>query len=127
MLRVLEHALDLRRGGAPERQRRQSIARKERHLAGFVAGTGAAAGDFANEEELVDRVDVMGRVVALLVVEDRGKLEGTRFESRFFGDFSGYSLGGGLIHVGPTARKRPFAVADFAHQQLSLVDKRSPP
>ena len=55
---MMKHSVDLPGGGSAQRQRRQGIAREERHFARFVAGTGAAARDFADEEHLVNGVEL---------------------------------------------------------------------
>ena len=74
-----EHALDLRGGGASDRQRRQLVARKEGHFAGLDARAGAAARELADEEQLVDRIEVL-RTIALAIVVDGGELDRTRLE-----------------------------------------------
>src|ERR1700722_7089803 len=51
VLCVLKHFFYLRGRGSPQGQRRQRIAREERHFAGLVAGAGRASGDFADEKK----------------------------------------------------------------------------
>ena len=99
-----------------------SLAREERHFAGFVAGARRASHDLADEEHLVDRVDVPRRI-SLLVVVDRRELERARLETGLFGNFPHHALARGLIDVGPTAGQRPFAVADLAHHQNAALDE----
>src|ERR1700733_13130561 len=117
MLGMMEHSVDLRCGGAPQRQRRQGIAGKERHLAGLVARTGGASGDLANEEHLVNGVDVARRVTAALIVAHGRELARPGKKSRLFGDFPHHAFGGRLVDVGPAAGKSPMAIADFAHPE----------
>src|SRR5579859_3628852 len=59
---VSKHQFDLLGRGASHRQDRQFAAREELDVAGFVAGPGASAHEFADEEQLVNRVEVARRV-----------------------------------------------------------------
>src|ERR1700678_598635 len=87
MLCVLKHSLYLCGRGAALGQRRQRIAREERHFAGLVAGAGRAPDDFADEKHLVDRVEMAGRPFASLVIVDGRQLERLGHEPRLFGNF----------------------------------------
>src|SRR5258708_37905976 len=80
--RMLKHSVDLCGGGSSQRQRRQRVARKKRHLAGLVAGAGGASGDFPDEKQFINRVHVASRGVAPLNVVPRLELEGPALQSR---------------------------------------------
>src|SRR5258706_10397905 len=101
---MLKHALDLRRSGAPLRQRRQLAAREERHLAGLVADAGGASGDFADEEHLVDRVHMASGAVAPLVIVHGREFEAPGFESGFFAEFAPHAFASGLSYIRPSTR-----------------------
>ena len=70
-----EHALDLRGGGAPDRQRRQ-LRRAQRTPTSLVSmlGTRAASRELADEKQLVDRIEVL-RTIALAIVVHGGELD----------------------------------------------------
>src|ERR1700722_19457415 len=127
-IRVLgmpKHQLDLLGRGASRGQRRQFAARKEPDVAGFVARPGASADQFANEEHLVNRVDV-AQPVTLLVIVDGRQLQRTRFESGLLRDFADDAFRGGLIDVRPPAGEGPAAVADFPqHEHLPVAKSRA--
>src|SRR5579863_4108712 len=123
MLGMMEHSVNLRSGGTPQRKRRQGIAGKERHLARLDAGAGGAAGDLADEEHLVDGVDVAGRVTAALIVAHGRELARPGEKSRLLGNFPHHAFGSRLIDVGPAAGKSPMAVADFTYQEHASVDE----
>src|SRR5580692_1486764 len=123
MLCVLKHSLNLCGRGPALGQWRQRIARKERHFAGLVAGAGRAPYDFADEKQLVDRVEMAGRPIASLVIVDGRQLERLGHETRLFGNFPHDAFGGRLIDVRPAARQRPLAIADFTHQKHAAADE----
>src|SRR5580698_7816259 len=101
-----EHALDLSGGGAPNRQVRQVVTREERDLAGLDARTGAASRELADEEQFVDRIEVL-RTIALAVVVYGGQLDCAGLESGFLEHLAHGALGRRLVHIGPAPRQRP--------------------
>jgi hypothetical protein len=64
------------------------------------------------------------RPVALPEVVDCGQLDCPRPEARLLEDLSHHRIGRRIVHVGPSARQRPEAVAHFPDQEHAAIDER---
>src|SRR4029077_9575600 len=95
---------------------------EEPNVAGFVVRPGASTDELADEEHLVNRVDVV-QPVTLAVIVDRRQLQRAGLESGFLRDFADDAFCGGLIDVRPYTRESPAAVADFPHHEHSPFAK----
>src|SRR5271156_1108018 len=111
-----EHALDLRGGGASDRQGRQLVPREEGYFAGLDARAGAASRELADEKQLVDRIEVL-RTIALAIVVDGGELDRARLEPGLLAHLALRAHRRRFVHIGPAPRERPGAVAHLTNEQ----------
>ena len=121
---MAEHAVNLLGGRASGGQRRQLVVRKKGCLGGLDAGRRVAADELANEEQLVDGVEMV-RPIALAEVVHRRKLDGTRFEARLLEHLPHHGLGRSLVHLGPAARRQARIGGAEAHEPSLASRTRS--
>src|SRR5579862_575620 len=121
---MLVEPLDLRSEHSPRGQLRQRVHGKELDRIGFVTARRTATGQLAQEEKLVDVMNSRWMWMTVLV-DQCCQLYGMRPVARLLENLALDCLGGGIVHIHPTARQRPAAVGALAHQQHTIVPEHA--
>ena len=117
---MLEHERDLTGHNADEGERRKLILREEAGIGGFVAVLRGATADFGEKKHFV-RVEGVGRMSVKFAVKDGREFGDVNFVAGFFAGLACSGDGGRFADIGPSSRKGPAAVFEFANEKEAAL------
>src|SRR5947209_14903544 len=120
MVPMIEKPLDLTRGHATRRQRRQRVSPEEADFGCLTAGGRFSSHYLAHKERLVG-MKWHGRVPLPGAIEQGQELHRSCAVPRLLEDLAHRGFTGRVVHVGPTARKCPALVRTLLDEQYPVV------